>query len=52
MFCKGNEIIIEEMNGNEIKITVPADYFNVLFYKNKICSVPSGDFIANIHTKW
>ena len=49
---KGIEITIVEMDGKETKITIPTDYFNVLFYKNKITSVPSGDFVENIHKTW
>ena len=49
---KGVEIKIVEMDGKETNLTIPSDYYNVLFYKNKITSVPSGDFIENIHKTW
>ena len=49
---KGIEITIVEMDGKETNLTIPTDYFNVLFYKNKITSVPSGDFVENIHNTW
>ena len=46
------EINMKEINGTEKPLKIPINYVNVLFYKNKICSAPSGDFIQKIHKSW
>ncbi len=46
------EIKVEDFTGGETMIKIPPNYYNVLFYKNKIPSVPSGDFIEEINKSW
>lgn len=53
------DVLEEEVKEKEIKIVgmnklekVPPTFYNVLFYKNKICSTPKGAFIKEIHKTW